>query len=94
MRFELIEGEVVSIGRTDRTVYLNFGQSWSIDFTVTIAAAEAALIKAENSPFDNLIGNRVRVRGWLDQWDGPWIRVDHAEQIELLSEDDDRGESR
>jgi endonuclease YncB( thermonuclease family) len=83
-RFELIEGEVVSIGRTERTVYLNFGNNWSTDFTVTMTTADAATIEAEGGPFDDLVGRRIRVRGWMEQWDGPWIRVDHAEQIELL----------
>jgi micrococcal nuclease len=83
-RFELIEGEVISIGHTERTVYLNFGNNWSVDFTVTMATADAATIEAEGGPFDDLVGRRIRVRGWMEQWDGPWIRVDHAEQIELL----------
>jgi len=87
-RFALVEGEIVSIGRTDRTVYLDFGRNWSTDFTVSMAVADAALIEAEGGAFDALVGRRIRVRGWLDEWDGPWIRVDHAEQIELLSEDD------
>lgn len=92
-RFALVEGEVVSIGRTDRTVYLNFGHNWSTDFTVSMDVQNAALIESEGGAFDALIGQRIRVRGWLDQWDGPWIRVDHAEQIELLSEDYVAGES-
>jgi endonuclease YncB( thermonuclease family) len=85
-RFELVEGEVVSIGRRERTVYLNFGHDWSTDFTVSLAVADADTIEAEGGSFDDLVGRRIRIRGWLDQWDGPWIRVDHAEQIELLSE--------
>ncbi len=87
-RFELVEGRIVSIGRTERTVYLNFGYDWSIDFTVTIEAATAATIELEGGPFDRLVGKSVRIRGWLQQWNGPWIEVDHAEQIEVLDEDD------
>ena len=86
LRFAIVEGEVVSVGRTERTVYLNFGHDWSTDFTVTIESADAAAMESEGRSFDSLIGSRIRVRGWLDQWDGPWIRVDHGEQIELLSE--------
>lgn len=87
-RFELVEGRVISIGRTERTVYLNFGYDWSVDFTVTIEAATAAAIESEGGPFDRLVGQKVRIRGWLRQWNGPWIAVDHAEQIEVLDEDD------
>ncbi len=85
-RYELVEGRVVSIGRTERTVYLNFGDVWSVDFTVTIDAADANAIEAEGGSLDILVGQDVRIRGWLEQWDGPWIRVDHAEQIEVLNQ--------
>lgn len=91
-RFELVEGEVISIGRRERTIYLNFGNDWSTDFTVSMAVADADPIEAEGGSFDDLVGRRVRIRGWLDLWDGPWIRVDHAEQIELLSGDNGGGE--
>ena len=66
------------------TVYLNFGRDWSRDLTVTIGIADVEVFEAEGGPLDILAGQRVRVRGWLRQWDGPWIRVDHPEQIELL----------
>lgn len=84
--FALVEGRVLSLGRRERTVYLNFGNDWTADFTVSMSAASAAAIEAEGGALDALIGQRVRVRGWLTQRDGPWIVVDHAEQIELLDD--------
>jgi endonuclease YncB( thermonuclease family) len=35
-RFALVEGKVVSARESGATIYLNFGQIWSEDFTVTI----------------------------------------------------------
>lgn len=84
-RFTLIEGRVVSIGRTASTIYLNFGNDWARDLTVTIGLPDAAIIEDEGDSLDILVGQVIRVRGWLTQRDGPWIRVDHPEQIELLS---------
>lgn len=84
-RFALIEGEVVSVGRTETTVYLNFGHDWSSDLTVTFGSPDADMVEAESGPLDALVGAVIRVRGWLSQRDGPWIRVDHGEQIEVLS---------
>lgn len=92
-RYELVEGRVVSIGRTERTVYLNFGNDWSVDLTVTIDIADAARFESEGVMFETLIGNHVRIRGWLEQWDGPLIRVDHPEQIEVLNASDGGGVS-
>jgi hypothetical protein len=84
--FALVEGTVLSIGRRERTVYLNFGNDWSTDFTVSFSAADANRFEEAGGSLDALIGRRVRIRGWLTQRDGPWISVDHPEQIEVLDE--------
>lgn len=84
--FALVEGRIVSVGRRERTVYLNFGHDWSTDFTVSMTLANTERIEAEGGSFDTLVGVRVRIRGWLTQRDGPWIAVDHPEQIEILDE--------
>lgn len=85
--YALVSGRIVSIGRTERTVYLNFGRDWSVDFTVTMTAAVAADIEAAGGPLDGLEGRSVRIRGWIEEWNGATIAVDHAEQIEILDED-------
>lgn len=84
--FVLVDGIVRSVGRRDRTLYLNFGGDWSTDFTVSMTNANAEIIEAEGGPLDALVGRVVLVRGWLTQRDGPWIAVDHAEQIEILDQ--------
>ena len=83
-RGELVEGRVLSTGRTRSMLYLNFGRSWSTDFTVTIPAAAADRFAAAGMAVEGLAGRRVRVRGWLGQHDGPTMHVEHPEQIELL----------
>ena len=88
--FALVEGTVLSIGRRERTVYLNFGRDWSTDFTVSMTVGAAARIEAEGGPLDALVGQRVRIRGVLADRDGPWIRVDGAWQIEILDDTDGR----
>ena len=84
--FALVEGTIISIGRRERTVYLNFGTDWSADFTVSFSVADANRFEAAGGSLDALIGQRVRIRGWLTQRDGPWISLDHPEQIEVLDE--------
>lgn len=88
--FALVEGRVLSIGRRERTVYLNFGRDWSTDFTVSMTSAVAETLEAAGGPLDTLVGQRVRIRGLLSHRDGPWIRVDGAWQIELLDDADGR----
>jgi endonuclease YncB( thermonuclease family) len=82
--FTLVEGTVVSIGRRERTVYLNFGTDWTTDFTVSFPISIANRFEEEGGNLDALVGHRIRVRGWLTQREGPWISLDHAEQIEIL----------
>jgi hypothetical protein len=82
--YQIVEGRVVSVGKTQTTVYLDFGRNWATDFTVTISTPDAALFESEGLALDDLEGRRVRVRGWLAESNGPMIKVDHREQIEVL----------
>jgi endonuclease YncB( thermonuclease family) len=82
--YAAVEGRIVSTGRTERTVFLNFGYDWSTDFTVTMSAADAAAFDFSGIGVEGLPGRLVRVRGWLEERDGATIRIDHAEQIEIL----------
>ncbi len=75
---------MLSVGKTPTTVYLDFGRNWTTDFTVTVGTQDAALLESEGLALHDLEGRRVRVRGWLSQSNGPMIRVDHREQIEVL----------
>jgi endonuclease YncB( thermonuclease family) len=83
-QFQIVEGEVLSTGRTAAAAYLNFGRNWSTDFTVTVNMGDIELLESEGLELDALAGRRIRVRGWLSVEDGPAMKVDHPEQIELL----------
>lgn len=82
--YAAVEGRVISTGSTERTVFLNFGYDWSADFTVTMSASDAAAFDFSGIGVEGLSGRFVRVRGWLEERDGATIRIDHAEQIEIL----------
>lgn len=82
--YQIVEGRVLSVGKTATTVYLDFGRNWATDFTVTVSTSDAALFESEGMVLHDLEGRRVRVRGWLAESNGPMIKVDHPEQIEVL----------
>lgn len=82
--YAAVEGRVVSTGGTERTLFLNFGYDWSTDFTVTMSASDAAGFDFSGVGVEGLAGRLVRVRGWIQERDGATIRIDHAEQIEIL----------
>lgn len=84
-RYELVEGRVFDVGSSGGRVYLNFGRDWDTDFTVVIQrGALSAFKKADFDP-RKLANALIRVRGWVDDHDGPRIDVTHPEQIEILA---------
>lgn len=82
--FQLVEGRVERAARGGRNVYLNFGDNWRRDFTVTLLPEDQRRFEAAGIDPLQLEGRRVRVRGWLRWRNGPMIRATHPEQIELL----------
>lgn len=82
--FQLIEGRVLDAAKVKGTVYLNFGADWRTDFTISIPREALKLFEVDGVDPLSLIGESVRVRGWLIKRNGPMIRATHPEQIELL----------
>jgi len=84
-QYELVEGRVLLAERSGGRVYLNFGRFWKEDFTAVIEAPALRLFA--EAGFDPLVLENalVRIRGWVDDRDGPRIEVTHPEQIEVLA---------
>ncbi len=84
-QYEIIEGRVINADRVRQRIYLNFGKNWNEDFTIVIE--RAGLRRFEDAGIDPLMfeNTLIRVRGWIEQRDGPRIEVTHPEQIELLA---------
>jgi endonuclease YncB( thermonuclease family) len=85
-RFTLVEGKVVSVRDSGGTIYVNFGQRWSEDFTVTILKRNERAFTAAGLAVRSLAGRRVLVRGWIEERGGPWIEATGPEQIELIAD--------
>lgn len=85
-RFELVEGVVADAAVVRGRGYLNFGADWRTDFTVSVAPRDRRLFDRAGRVLTDLIGKRVRVRGWVEQYNGPMIEATHPEQIEVLGE--------
>jgi micrococcal nuclease len=83
--YELVEGRVLLADRSGGRVFLNFGRLWREDFTAVIEARALRLFTEEGIDPLSLDGSLVRIRGWVDDRDGPRIEVTHPEQIEVLA---------
>jgi micrococcal nuclease len=83
--YEIVEGQVENVAEVRGRIYLNFGRNWRRDFTATISADALKLFTAEPGSLAALKGKTVRVRGWLENMNGPSVNVTHPEQIEQLT---------
>ncbi|MEM6711785.1 MAG: thermonuclease family protein [Pseudomonadota bacterium] len=83
--FELVEGVVRNVDAHRGRWYLNFGQTWREDFTITIDRDADPMFENANLDLHTLKGTAVRVRGWVSEDGGPLIRIDHPEAIERLT---------
>ncbi len=80
--FQIVRGRVLDAARVRKRLYLNFGEDWRSDFTVTISARDGKLF--ETDPL-LLEGRQIQVRGWVKSYNGPMIEVSHPEQIEVVA---------
>ncbi len=84
--FQLVEGIVLQAAKVKGRIYLNFGEDWKSDFTITLAPAIRRVFEAEGIDPLGYGGKRVRVRGWIKSFNGPMIEASHPEQIEVIEE--------
>ncbi|MGH6931231.1 MAG: thermonuclease family protein [Dongiaceae bacterium] len=83
-RFQVVEGTVVDVALTGRRGYLNFGSDYKTDFTVTFETSVRRLLDQAGIDPLAIKGHRIRVRGWLESFNGPMIEMTHPQQIEVL----------
>lgn len=83
--YQLVEGTVHAVGEGQKRLYVNFASDWRDDFTIVIERKSLARFEAGGLDFDRLAGARVRVRGWIEWWNGPMIAASDPEQIEVLN---------
>ncbi|MCZ4347544.1 thermonuclease family protein [Devosia neptuniae] len=83
--YELVEGRILHAEHRGGRAYLNFGRIWKQDFTAVIEAPGLKLFKAAGVDPLVLEGAFVRIRGWVDDRDGPRIEITHPEQLEVLA---------
>lgn len=81
---QLVEGEVRGVARNGGRVFLNFGADWRSDFTVLVPAAARRRFAGHGLDLEALQGQMVRVRGWIEWYNGPLIEIARPEQIEVI----------
>ena len=77
-------GRVVRVVERRDRFYLDFGQDWRRDFSVTILKRDRTAFKTAGVDPTELADARLRVRGWMRMFNGPMIDATHPQQIERL----------
>ncbi len=83
--FRVVEGTVNRGATSKNNLYLNFGNDWKKDFTVMITPAIRKSLSKKGIDPMALAGQKVRVRGWIREWNGPFIELETPERLEVLS---------
>ncbi len=82
--FAIIEGTPKAAAITRNMIFLNYGDDYKKDFTVGIPTSlRVAFSKKKINPLQ-MANTKIRVRGWVQSYNGPFIEIDHPEQIEIL----------
>jgi micrococcal nuclease len=84
--YHIIEGRIAAVGRAGKRVFLNFGEDWRQDVTATIRVRDLSRFEKQGMVISALEGRRVRLRGFVTMENGPMIRLDAPEQIEVLGD--------
>jgi endonuclease YncB( thermonuclease family) len=85
-RFVVVEGRVAGVGRTGKTLYLNFGADWRRDFTAAISRTVIEESGSRPEALEALEGRRIRVRGWIERRNGPSISLNSPDEIEVIED--------
>lgn len=84
--FGIIEGLVYSTSQNRNAIFLNFTADWKTDFSIGIPSTlRKDFSKLRIDPM-SLKGKKIRVRGWIRSYNGPYIELDHVEQLEILGD--------
>ncbi len=88
-RYELIEGISTAIAEVKGRIYMNFGEDWRKDFTITVEKKVRKMFDKAGIDLLSLSGRKIRVRGWVKSFNGPLINLTHPERLEILDTDVD-----
>lgn len=83
--FQIVEGIITSAAHVRGTTYLNFGANYKTDFTIVIDKDAAKQFKDRELDLLTLEGAHVRVRGWIELYNGPNIQLGDADRLEILN---------
>ncbi|MBM3513425.1 MAG: thermonuclease family protein [Alphaproteobacteria bacterium] len=81
--YQIVVGRVAATAKTKDRIFLNFGDDFRSDFTVSVGKRDWPAFAAID--LLSLKGTEIEVRGWIGARGGPAVEITHPEQIAVLS---------
>lgn len=81
--YVIVEGKIHQISKRKNYIYINFGKDWRQDFTIGIWRARNHF-DSKTLKFKDWEGKNIQVRGLVEQWNGPFIKLTLPEHLILL----------
>jgi hypothetical protein len=82
--YQIVEGRVTSVATSRGRTFVNFGDDYRSDFTITISARDRRRLAKDGIDPATWVQKQVRVRGWLSRLNGPEVELTHAAQIQII----------
>ena len=82
--FQIIEGTITSASKHKKTLYLNFGENWKEDMTISVPLSYCKTLAKYSIDCNSLVGKKVRIRGIVSSYFGPIVECLHRWQLEIL----------
>lgn len=93
-RFAIVEGKIEKVVTRNNTIYFNFERDWKTDFTFAVESSKRRdFARAGANPMQ-WAGKTVRVRGWIREYNGPFIEVFHPSQVQLVPDENITGDGQ
>lgn len=82
--YEVVEGTVLKAASMRNNLFLNFGKDWKTDFTVMVSTSLRKKMAHRGLDPQSLSGQKVRVRGWVRDYNGPLIELDTPVHLQII----------
>ncbi len=83
--FAIVEGSITKVASIRNNTYLNFGADWKTDFTIMIPSTLRKNFAKNGIDLLSLGNQRVRVRGWMREYNGPFIELEDISHLQILA---------
>ncbi len=80
----IVEGKITKTGMANNVSFLNFGEDWRKDFTIGLEGEVRRQMAKRGLDAMALVGKNIRVRGWMESYNGPYIKLSNAIWLEIL----------